>query len=95
METSSVRSHQSSADSSTVATPTSASGGSNSNNFRSTPTAKSALRRAAIDIIGRGFVLWEPHLEVSKVWLFDPILNVFGLKLVTIDTICKKTLDSA
>ena len=22
------------------------------------------LRRAAIDLIGRGFVLWEPHLEV-------------------------------
>lgn len=36
---------------------------------RATPTAKSALRRAAIDIIGRGFVLWEPHLEVSKVLL--------------------------
>ena len=70
METSSVRSHQNSADSSAVATPTSASGGSNSNNFRSTPTAKSALRRAAIDIIGRGFVLWEPHLEVSKVRIF-------------------------
>ena len=31
------------------------------------PAAKSALRRAAIDLIGRGFVLWEPHLEVSKV----------------------------
>ncbi len=29
----------------------------------------SALRRAAIDLIGRGFVLWEPHLEVSKVLL--------------------------
>lgn len=27
------------------------------------------LRRAAIDLIGRGFVLWEPHLEVSKVLL--------------------------
>merc|ERR1719471_2777848 len=24
------------------------------------------LRRAAIDLIGRGFILWEPHLEVSK-----------------------------
>ncbi len=43
-----------------------------------TPTTKqqvssgggsSALRRAAIDLIGRGFVLWEPHLEVSKVLL--------------------------
>jgi len=28
-----------------------------------------SLRRAAIDLIGRGFVLWEPHLEVSKVLL--------------------------
>ena len=27
------------------------------------------LRRAAIDLIGRGFTLWEPHLEVSKVLL--------------------------
>ena len=80
METSSVRSHQNSADSSAVATPTSASGGSNSNNFRSTPTAKSALRRAAIDIIGRGFVLWEPHLEVSKVrfyLFFKPRTSAF------------------
>ena len=31
--------------------------------------ANSALRRAAIDLIGRGFVMWEPHLEVSKVIL--------------------------
>ena len=29
----------------------------------------SPLRRAAIDLIGRGFLLWEPHLEVSKVLL--------------------------
>ena len=29
----------------------------------------SPFRRAAIDLIGRGFVLWEPHLEVSKVLL--------------------------
>ena len=65
VDTSSQRSN-SSTDSSAVATPTSVSG-SNANHFRSTPTAKSALRRAAIDIIGRGFVLWEPHLEVSKV----------------------------
>ena len=28
------------------------------------------LRRAAIDLIGRGFILWEPHLEVSKVLLW-------------------------
>ena len=32
-------------------------------------SSNSALRRAAIDLIGRGFVLWEPHLEVSKVLL--------------------------
>ncbi|PAV62290.1 hypothetical protein WR25_03965 isoform D [Diploscapter pachys] len=29
----------------------------------------SPLRRAAIDLLGRGFVYWEPHLEVSKVLL--------------------------
>ncbi|XP_059089612.1 WD repeat-containing protein 7-like [Tigriopus californicus] len=28
-----------------------------------------SLRRAAIDLIGRGFTMWEPHLEVSKVFL--------------------------
>lgn len=59
-------------DSSSVATPTSASGSSaasTSGPIRPTTTAKSALRRAAIDLIGRGFVLWEPHLEVSKVLL--------------------------
>ena len=32
-------------------------------------TPHTPLRRAAIDLIGRGFVLWEPHLEVSKVLL--------------------------
>ena len=25
-----------------------------------------SLRRAAIDLIGRGFTVWEPHLDVSK-----------------------------
>ncbi|ETN72440.1 hypothetical protein NECAME_18850, partial [Necator americanus] len=29
----------------------------------------SPLRRAAIDLLGRGFVHWEPHLEISKVVL--------------------------
>ncbi|CAG0912268.1 unnamed protein product [Notodromas monacha] len=29
----------------------------------------SALRRSAVDLIGRGFPVWEPHLEVSKVLL--------------------------
>ncbi|XP_074605206.1 WD repeat-containing protein Rbcn-3B isoform X2 [Brevipalpus obovatus] len=29
--------------------------------------AHSPLRRAAIDLIGRGFVVWEPYLDVTKV----------------------------
>jgi WD40 repeat protein len=29
----------------------------------------SALRRASIDLIGRGFTLWQPHLDISKVLL--------------------------
>ncbi|MFH4974008.1 hypothetical protein AB6A40_000717 [Gnathostoma spinigerum] len=29
----------------------------------------SPLRRAAIDLIGRGFCLWQPHLDISKVLL--------------------------
>lgn len=29
--------------------------------------AYSAIRRAAIDLIGRGFALWEPHIDVSQV----------------------------
>ncbi|KAL3108643.1 hypothetical protein niasHT_015565 [Heterodera trifolii] len=28
--------------------------------------ANSPLRRAAIDLLGRGFVLWQPHLDLSK-----------------------------
>lgn len=28
-----------------------------------------ALRRAAVDLIGRGFVVWEPYFDVSKVLL--------------------------
>ena len=63
-------SHANSADSTSVNTPTSGTGSTNSSILRNTaPTAKTALRRAAIDLIGRGFVLWEPHLEVSKVLL--------------------------
>ena len=35
------------------------------------PTSKapaySAIRRAAVDLIGRGFALWEPHIDVSHV----------------------------
>ena len=37
------------------------------------PTTKlpayTPLRRAAIDLIGRGFTVWEPYLDVSKVLL--------------------------
>ncbi|XP_053212301.1 WD repeat-containing protein 7-like isoform X2 [Panonychus citri] len=29
--------------------------------------AFSALRRAAIDLLGRGFIVWEPYLDVTKV----------------------------
>ncbi|XP_044582133.1 WD repeat-containing protein 7 isoform X10 [Cotesia glomerata] len=29
----------------------------------------SSLRRAAIDLIGRGFTVWEPYLDISKVLL--------------------------
>lgn len=29
--------------------------------------AHTALRRAAVDLIGRGFTVWEPYLDVSKV----------------------------
>uniref|UniRef100_A0A1I7SSR8 WD repeat-containing protein 7 n=1 Tax=Bursaphelenchus xylophilus TaxID=6326 RepID=A0A1I7SSR8_BURXY len=31
--------------------------------------AHSALRRAAIDLIGRGFTVWQPHIDLSKVLL--------------------------
>lgn len=31
------------------------------------PKLHTALRRAAIDLIGRGFTVWEPYLDVSKV----------------------------
>ncbi|GMS89618.1 hypothetical protein PENTCL1PPCAC_11793, partial [Pristionchus entomophagus] len=30
---------------------------------------QSPLRRAAIDLLGRGFTQWEPHLEIAKVLL--------------------------
>ena len=36
--------------------------------------AYSAIRRAAIDLIGRGFALWEPHIDVSQV-----IIGLFEL----------------
>ncbi|XP_077561851.1 WD repeat-containing protein Rbcn-3B isoform X3 [Haemaphysalis longicornis] len=31
--------------------------------------AHTSLRRAAIDLIGRGFTVWEPHVDVSRVLL--------------------------
>lgn len=31
--------------------------------------AYTPLRRAAIDLIGRGFVIWEPYIDVSKILL--------------------------
>ena len=39
------------------------------NNNSSKQGNASALKRAAIDLIGLGFEIWEPHLEVSKVLL--------------------------
>lgn len=36
-----------------------------------------ALRRAAIDLIGRGFTVWEPYLDVSKVIFYCHYLNRF------------------
>ncbi len=43
-------------------------------NLLLTPTssklpAHTAQRRAAVDLIGRGFTIWEPYLDVSKVLL--------------------------
>lgn len=32
-------------------------------------TAHTPLRRAAVDLLGRGFTVWEPYLDVSKVLL--------------------------
>lgn len=29
----------------------------------------SPLRRAAIDLLGRGFVIWQPHLDLSRTLL--------------------------
>ena len=41
-----------------------------------------SLRRAAIDLIGRGFTVWEPHLDVSKVLLSMLELCCEGDKLI-------------
>lgn len=42
-----------------------------------------ALRRAAIDLIGRGFTVWEPYLDVSKVKKFRITLGHFNSFEVT------------
>lgn len=34
------------------------------------------LRRAAIDLIGRGFTVWEPYLDISKILLGKYKLNI-------------------
>lgn len=35
------------------------------------------LRRAAIDLIGRGFTVWAPFLDISKVLLGELFLPLF------------------
>lgn len=58
--------------------------------------AHTPLRRAAVDLLGRGFTVWEPYLDVSKVLLgesliifttpdFATLLFVFPLFLITQD----------
>lgn len=45
--------------------------------------AHTPLRRAAIDLIGRGFTVWEPYLDVSRVLLGKLLQNV-------VYTICRR-----
>lgn len=40
------------------------------------------IRRAAVDLLGRGFTVWEPYLDVSSVLLGLLELCVDGDKLV-------------
>jgi len=44
--------------------------------------AYSLIRRAAVDLLGRGFTVWEPYLDVSKVLLDILELCVDGDRLV-------------
>lgn len=44
--------------------------------------AFSPIRRAAIDLLGRGFTVWEPYLDVSAVLLGLLELCVDGDRLV-------------
>lgn len=41
-----------------------------------------SLRRAAIDLIGRGFAVWQPYLDISKVLLALLELCANGEKLL-------------
>lgn len=43
----------------------------------------SPLRRAAIDLLGRGFAIWQPHLDISKVLLGLLELTSTGDKLLS------------
>ena len=49
---------------------------------RSRLPAFTPIRRAAIDLLGRGFTVWEPYLDVSAVLLGLLELCVDGDKLV-------------
>ena len=40
------------------------------------------IRRAAIDLIGRGFTVWEPYLDVSAVLLGLLELSIDSNKLI-------------
>ena len=53
-------------------------------------SAFSAIRRAAIDLMGRGFALWEPHIDVSKV-----LIGLFELCADIEQQIRKATADRA
>jgi hypothetical protein len=44
--------------------------------------AHTPIRRAAIDLIGRGFTVWEPYMDVSAVLLGLLELCVDGDRLV-------------
>ena len=44
--------------------------------------AYTPIRRAAVDLLGRGFTVWEPYLDVSAVLLGLLELCVDGDKLV-------------
>lgn len=48
--------------------------------------AHTPLRRAAIDLIGRGFTVWEPYLDVSKV-LLGKLLQMSHIRQLTLSAI--------